>query len=314
MKSSRPKCGINPFAAVGIVTINRMGINPLLIMIFLAPIMSSAAPPDNDKSNCAQCHPFEVKTFHQSAMSRAAQTANFKEQWQDADNAIACLDCHAPSSAHGVTCNDCHGESIHLKVTATMDTDVCARCHDAPLENTYRHYRSRPAALAKANCIDCHMRPSDLGIDHNFRGPDSPDLLSKAVTLRWLVQEAGDPSIYLIIKNRTAHAIPGGTSGRSLWLLIKNQSGEWQPMQRFGWLQTERKYWIDYSLPPGVNRLRFQIPEEGLSIDQPKLALWLQIAPGKLQIGNHSGYWLYRGDGILKLSEQVDRQEGSQTQ
>tara|TARA_R110002167_G_scaffold213760_8_gene418387 strand:+ start:527 stop:1372 length:846 start_codon:yes stop_codon:yes gene_type:complete len=277
--------------------IGRNVLNSLLIMLLLAPVMASAtaAAPDNAKSDCAQCHPFEVQTYQQSAMSRAAQTTSFKAQWQNAGHLDTCLDCHAPSNNQGVNCNDCHGESIHLN-QATMDSNVCARCHDAALENTYRHYRRRPTALSEARCIDCHMRPSPLGVDHYFRGLDSPDLLAEAVTLRWLIPDTREPTIQLFIKNQTAHAIPGGTSGRALWLLIKSHRVDWRALQRFGWLQTEQKLWVDHSLPPGVNRLEFQIPTATLTREPPDLALWLQTVPGQLQLDSGSGFWLYRED------------------
>lgn len=253
-----------------------------------------------DETNvCEQCHPFETQTFRLSAMSRAAQTTGFLTEWQRENKNTACLDCHAPSSEKGLGCIDCHGSESHVSEPRRQE-GICARCHNAPLENTYRHFETRPISLVEKRCIDCHIRPSPSGVDHQFPGINDYTLRQSSIFLRWIIHKGEPLTIDILLQNRTAHAIPGGTSGRALWLVIRYQENAWMPLRRFGWFQDKDRRWFDFSFTTGTSQLSFPLDRIFKEVQYVKVGLWLQTTTGELNIGSQSGFWL---DGNPKILE-----------
>jgi len=82
---------------------------------------------------------------------------------------IQCENCHGPGSAH-------MGNNSDNKMTVSLETGVCAKCHDSGTHHT-RPYQwdnsghSRPPEESRPSCVRCH---SGVGfLDHLAGVPDS---------------------------------------------------------------------------------------------------------------------------------------------
>lgn len=203
---------------------------------------------------CAACHEEAARAFATSVMARAARTPDFLREWRGQDAPSVCLDCHAPTGGGGVACADCHGGGGH-PYPAVAVPDACARCHDAPGENTVRTFLAAPARRGE-DCIDCHA-PADKGrFSHGFKGPSDRSFLKGVARLRLVGHRTGDVlNATVQIRHDAGHALPGGTTGRAVWLWIEGigVAGEtvWRESRRFGWEHTAAGGWRDRTLLPG---------------------------------------------------------------
>jgi hypothetical protein len=187
-------------------------------------------------------------------MARAASSQAFIREWHDNGNTGACLSCHAPRGGAGVQCVDCHGEAGH-PYPAVAVPERCARCHDAAGENTVRTYLDSPARRRGERCLGCHT-PDGERFSHGFRGPSRPEFLHGVARVRAASRIERNILYTLVqIRHTAGHALPGGTTGRAVWLWIEglNRRREviWRESRRFGWLHGADGAWRDQTLPSG---------------------------------------------------------------
>ncbi len=236
---------------------------PLALLMLVA--VKEVIPSELKKLDpCIDCHKDVQAEYKHSRMAVAAQTMAFLEEWQGKGKDVRCLDCHAPSGQDGVVCIDCHGGGDHpypkLKVP-----QVCARCHDAPGEVTVRSYRDSPAVRQGKDCLDCHLEGERTG--HYFRGPSRPGFLEGVASLKMSMRRDGDGYTALIrVGHSAGHALPGGTTGRSVWLVVKMMDKEGKlarkSLFRFGWYHDPEMGWQNKTLPPGPGKV-IEVPLVG---------------------------------------------------
>lgn len=253
----------------------------------LAAAESQSTPPGpGEPSHCPDCHRQEHEAFQRSLMAIAASTADFLREWEGKGRTERCLTCHAPSGGKGVECRDCHGDAGHPY--PRLDTpQVCARCHDAPGELTVRSYEQSSAARRGERCSDCHLPPA--GDSHDFIGPQRSGFMTGVARLR-LSLRRDEKSYTLLVKitHRAGHAMPGGTTGRSVWLLVDTLAKEGRRLSRsalrFGWTHDTDQGWQDMTLPPGPGKV-IEIPlkadVEAASIEA---SLIYRFQPGPLEV------------------------------
>ena len=218
--------------------------------------LPATPPAAGEPSHCPDCHQKEDHEFQRSLMSVAAGTPDFISEWKRADSAKGCLKCHAPSGEKGVACGDCHGTMGHPYPILVVP-DVCGRCHDAPGELTVRSFSQSPAARRGEDCLSCHL-PGE-GISHDFEGPARAGFLEGIAKLRIsLRRNARGDTVLIRINHRAGHALPGGTTGRSVWLEVEAFDGERllaRSLFRFGWYHDPATGWRDRTLPPGPGKV-----------------------------------------------------------
>ncbi len=238
----------------------------LLWLPGLAFAQPQTPPGPGEPSRCPDCHRQEVESFLRSRMSVAARTTDFLREWAEAGRADRCLNCHAPTGGEGVACGDCHGDTGHPY--PRLETPAaCARCHDAPGEVTVRSYRQSPSARRGEGCLDCHL--AERGGSHDFTGPTRVGFLSGIARLRLSLRRDGAGDTLLIgIRHRAGHALPGGTTGRSVWLTVEALAADGRRLSRsvhrFGWLHDGALGWRDRTLPPGPGKV-IEVPLEGIA-------------------------------------------------
>jgi hypothetical protein len=261
----------------------------LTLVLLVIPYPSVAAPETTDRERrpCADCHAAIVRTFAATRMARSAAGKVFSQEWADQGSPAACLSCHAPSGGAGLTCADCHGGAGHPYPRLQVP-NICARCHDAPGESTVRRFRERPAALQGKGCLDCHLPPGGAKVGHGFLGPAVPGFLDGVGRLRLsLRQDPHAGTIALIqISHRAGHALPGGTTGRAVWLVVSGLDAEgsqvWQETTRFGWERHADDDWRDRTLSPGHPTL-LEIPMPARNgARRLRAELWYRFAAGDL--------------------------------
>lgn len=233
-----------------------------LVLMTLIPLLAWGGqnlqpPPSGEPSYCPDCHQKEHAEYIQSRMAYAARTPTFLYEWKTKGKAEHCLDCHAPSRKDGITCIDCHGSTGHPYLKLDVP-EVCARCHDAPGENTVRSFRSSPAARRGEGCLDCHLEGDR--VSHDFKGPSSSGFLEGVAKLRIaLRRDVGGYTALIRIRHRAGHALPGGTTGRSVWLVVEEVNAEnvvrHQKQYRFGWVHDPQAGWEENTLPPGAGKV-----------------------------------------------------------
>ncbi len=230
----------------------------LLVWLCMLPLSAQGGPayPHDPGQPCADCHARQQREFQQSRMAVAAHTATFLDEWRQQGEPATCLDCHAPTGAAGVACTDCHGTAEHPYARVSVPA-VCARCHDAPGEITLRSYRNGPAARRGEACPDCHLPEAG---SHDFRGPARPGFLRGIATLGVSIRrDIGGDTALLRIRHRAGHALPGGTTGRAVWLLVDQHDASGgvvaERQYRFGWLHSPTTGWRENSLPPGIGKV-----------------------------------------------------------
>ena len=97
---------------------------------------------------------------------------------------------------------------------------------DAPGEVAVATFRHAPAAARGVDCLDCHAATDRT--DHRFPGPrTAPAMLEGAALLEMHLRRRDDGWHLLVrISNRAGHAIPGGTTGRALWLEVCGRTAD----------------------------------------------------------------------------------------
>jgi hypothetical protein len=237
-----------------------------LLWLALIPWVTWAEPPATppvagEPSHCPDCHQKEQQEFMRSLMAVAAGTPDYISEWGHTERAAGCLKCHAPGGGKGVVCNDCHGDTGHPYPKLAVP-GICARCHDAPGELTVRSFSQSSAARRGEDCLGCHL-PGN-GISHDFQGPARQGFLEGAARLRIsLRRDAEGDAVLIRIRHRAGHALPGGTTGRSVWLLVEEIGEDERPLARslfrFGWYHDPATGWRDRTLPPGPGKV-IEIP------------------------------------------------------
>ncbi|MEJ2455120.1 MAG: hypothetical protein P8103_13320 [Candidatus Thiodiazotropha sp.] len=247
----------------------------------------TAPPGPGEPSHCPDCHRQETESFKRSRMAVAARTPDFLREWKSKGRVERCLACHAPSGGKGVECGDCHGDTGHPYPRLETPA-VCARCHDAPGEVTVRSYRRSPAARQGEGCLDCHLDTTPGS--HDFAGPMRAGFLEGIARLRLSLRrdEGGDTLTLLIgIRHRAGHALPGGTTGRSVWLVVESFAPDGRILERstvrFGWFHDSRMEWRDRTLPPGPGKV-IEIPLQGAAeATSVEARLLYRFRPGPLE-------------------------------
>lgn len=236
-------------------------------------------------SDCSDCHPDQATSFNRSAMAGAAVSESFVAEQSTVSRPLRCLRCHAPGGGAGVACVDCHGTGPHPYFRLNQP-EVCGRCHDAPGENTVRSFRSSPAAAAGQRCSDCHAMDEGR-FSHDFKGPNRSGFLRGIASLRVFLRTDPEHLVAIVrIQHRAGHALPGGTTGRSVWLRLlgRNQAGTtiWEKSHRFGWERQADGRWLDKTLLPGAPT-RVELPLAMLSeLRGLRLELIYRFRPGPL--------------------------------
>lgn len=248
-------------------------------------------PPTAEPDSCVDCHEREQIEFAKTRMAEAARTPSFLDEWQEKGTPSYCFGCHSPSGGNGLICVDCHPGPGHPYPKVQVP-DTCARCHDAPGESTVRRFRESPAAKRGADCLDCHNTPEGERFSHLFRGPSEPGFLDGVAWLKAGLRHEIDGSVTALVQigHRAGHALPGGTTGRSVWLVVEG-AGEvnetlWKTYRRFGWEHDSNRRWIDQTLPPG-RPVALEIP--GVDRDGTSMigiSLWYTSAPGPYEPDN----------------------------
>jgi hypothetical protein len=262
---------------------------PLLAaVLFIAPLLAwgGTGYPGDETAPCGDCHPRQQAGFQRSRMAMAARTPAFLEEWRQKGRPDTCFACHAPTRGAGVACTDCHGSAGHPYPGLSLPA-VCAPCHDAPGELTLRSFRDSPAARRGEDCLSCHL-PGE-GFSHDFRGPRRRGFLQGIATLAiaFRREPAGDTAL-LRIRHRAGHALPGGTTGRAVWLLVEQRDVGGRVVAerhyRFGWLHSPTAGWRENSLPPGVGKV-VEVPlHEAAGVIRAKLIYRLRA--GGLEIAD----------------------------
>lgn len=253
----------------------------VLALLLYAP----AAPAAAGDAGCRACHPLAGTQFALTAMAHAAESPDFLGELVAADNPGRCLDCHAPGGGSGLACTDCHGGDGH-PFPAVAVPRGCGRCHDAPGESTVRRYLAGPAPSRGEDCLDCHLEGERTG--HDFRGPSRPGFLTGVARLRMLVRrESGGPVAVIQVRHRAGHALPGGTTGRAVWLRVAGLKGDgriaWSEQVRFGWEHLPDGRWREATIPPGGGvMLEFPRPQRGGSV-RLRAELVYRFRPGPLE-------------------------------
>lgn len=241
-------------------------------------------PAEREASHCPDCHQQEHLEFERSRMAVSAKTPDFVSEWESKGQPLHCLTCHAPSGGEGVICRDCHGDTGH-PYPKLVTPQICARCHDAPGESTVRSFLQSPAAKRGEGCLKCHL--SEEGSSHDFLGPSRSGYLKDVARLHIAMRRDGQNDILLLrISHRAGHTLPGGTTGRSVWLVVEFFTQEMRRLvrscYRFGWYHDTKLGWRNWTLPPGPGKV-LEIPMKN-SVDTALIEARLiyRFQPGPL--------------------------------
>jgi len=225
-----------------------------LAVVLFGLTWSGALAGESAQLSCEDCHVEAATAFGRSAMSRAASMPTFLAEWKREGEDAACFGCHAPSGGAGVQCRDCHGEGDHPFSKLSVP-EICARCHDAPGELTVRSFFQSQAFKDGAKCLDCHTKDQS-GDLHGFAGPSRRvGFLAGVARLRASVaaRPQGDVAV-VSISHSAGHALPGGTSGRAVWLVVEGiddaGGSAWRVLTRFGWEHAPDEGWTNKTLQP----------------------------------------------------------------
>jgi len=270
--------------------VDRIGpLPPILgLLAVLSPGVAALDMTDRESRPCADCHAAIVQTFAATRMAQGAAGEVFRREWMEQGSPESCLVCHAPSGGAGLSCNDCHGRAGHPYPRLQVP-DICARCHDAPGESTVRRFRERPETLQGKDCLDCHLPPGGIRAGHGFIGPSVPGFLDGVARVRLALRRGpnDDPRVLIQISHRAGHALPGGTTGRAVWLVVSGLDTEdrpvWRETARFGWERQGRDHWQDRTLPPGSPGLLELALDPRTAVTRLRVELWYRFAPGDLE-------------------------------
>ncbi len=253
----------------------------LLTLIAIREVISAES---ETAESCIGCHQETQAEYSHSRMAIAARTPAFLEEWQGKGKDKRCLECHAPSGQEGVICIDCHGAGEHPYPTLEVP-QICARCHDAPGEITVRSYLDSSAARQGKDCLDCHLTGERTG--HDFRGPSRPGFLKKVARLKLSIRRDEDGYTALIrISHSAGHALPGGTTGRAVWLVVETIGSDGKSVGkelfRFGWHHDTQAGWRNQTLSPGPGTV-LEVPLSNVDIPgSVQATLVYRFLPGDL--------------------------------
>lgn len=259
----------------------------LLVSLDLSALSASLPSQIDENQPCETCHTGVAKTFQDSAMARAASSQAFLDEQKQSTQPKRCLRCHAPQGGEGIACADCHGSGQHPDPKVKVP-EVCARCHDAPGENTVRTFRLYQSQGNRKDCIACHTE-GEKQFSHDFIGVSREGSLNGVAKIRlFLRREAAGLFAIIQIRHHAGHALPGGTTGRSVWLTMEglNENGEtvWFDQVRFGWEHHGRDDWKDRTLPPArATGLEFPVPDK-FGARRLKANLIYRFRPGPLSL------------------------------
>ena len=220
-------------------------------------------------------------------MARAALGEQFRAERKKKGFPDYCQDCHAPTAGAGLVCSDCHGAGGHPYPKTSVPA-VCVRCHDAAGESTVRRFRESAAARQGDDCLDCHLSGTGPAVDHRFEGPSVAGFLDGIARVRLVLREGRRGRRTLVVRttHRAGHALPGGTTGRSVWLVVTglraNGAEVWREEVRFGWEHHGDKGWRDRTLPPGEPAI-LELPNPGRNgATRLHVGLYYRFTPGPL--------------------------------
>jgi hypothetical protein len=248
-------------------------------------------PPQQERKQrpCAECHGDISVAFGATRMASAATGAEFLAEWQGRGRPAYCRDCHAPGGGKGLVCADCHGTGPHPYPQLQVP-GVCARCHDAPGESTTRRFRESRSAHEGKDCLDCHLPGDGPGSDHRFAGSSEPGFLEDVAALRLILRTEpdGDRTAVVQVSHRAGHALPGGTTGRSVWLIVQGidvrEREVWREVVRFGWEHRPDGGWLDRTLLPDRSAV-LEIPDPGRDgSERLRAELRYRFRPGPLEL------------------------------
>ena len=245
----------------------------------------SADTTEKDTRPCSHCHEDEARSFSRSVMASAAKTPGFLREQALSSHPERCLRCHSPMRTNGVGCQDCHAGGKHPYAPVPVP-QVCGKCHDAKGENTLGSYRLYRRRGGTRNCTACHAI-EDGRFSHDFKGASRKGFLERVAGSRAiLLGKKGARRLLAAIRHRAGHALPGGTTGRSVWLVVTGIDDEgrvsWEKRRRFGWLRTSKGEWLDQTLPPlETVTVEIDIPDDA-NVRRIQTELIYSFRPGTL--------------------------------
>lgn len=270
-------------------------------------------PTDREGRPCAGCHDAIVNAFAGTRMAGAASGSDYLAEWAEKGKVTSCLNCHAPSGNRGLGCADCHGSAGHPYPRVEVP-EACARCHDAPGENTVRGFLRGPAPARGQDCLSCHVPDTSPGQDHRFQGPSAPGFLEGVASLRAFLrwEEAPGTTAIIQITHKAGHSLPGGTTGRSVWLVVAGCTAEggesWRETARFGWEHHPDRGWLDRTLPAGGPAV-IELPHSGRGgAVRLRAELWYRFRPGPIDEPDPRALMLSAVDLLLGSPEEPVRE------
>ena len=253
-----------------------------------AAVPAATELPSREGQPCIDCHEEIIRSFNTTRMAAAATSTDYVAAWNASERASHCTGCHAPSGGKGLICADCHGPGPHPYPELSVPRN-CARCHDAPGENTVRSFMKGPAVKRGQDCLSCHLETDRPDRDHGFRGPSTPGFLRDVASVQAFLRKNpdGDTTALLRVAHKAGHALPGGTTGRSVWLIvtgIRDDGAEaWRESIRFGWEHHPDQGWVDRTLPAG-RPITLELPNPVRNQARRLLAaLWYRFRPGPFE-------------------------------
>lgn len=253
-----------------------------------ATVAISVPEAEREGRPCAECHEPIADAFAGTRMAGAASGRDFLTEWATKGKPDGCLSCHAPSGGQGLGCADCHGSGGHPYPRVQVP-DACARCHDAPGENTVRGFLEGPAPARGQDCLTCHLPDSSRAEDHRFQGPSTSGFLSGVARVRAFLRRArgGGTTAIIQVTHRAGHALPGGTTGRSVWLVMRGLRADgadaWRETARFGWEHHPDRGWLDRTLPAGKPALLEILQPDRRGAVRLRAELWYRFRAGPLE-------------------------------
>lgn len=152
-----------------------------------------------------------------------------------------------------------------------------------------RSFMKGPAVKRGQDCLSCHLQTDRPDRDHGFRGPSTPSFLRDVASVRLFLRKnpAGDTTTLLRVAHKAGHALPGGTTGRAVWLIVTgiadDGSEAWRESIRFGWEHHPDQGWVDRTLPAGRPMI-LELPNPARNQTyRLRATLWYRFRPGSFE-------------------------------
>jgi len=149
------------------------------------------------------------------------------------------------------------------------------------------------------------MAEGDGGFGHRFAGPSRPGFLVGVAWLRLALRREADGSstVLVQIRHKAGHALPGGTTGRSVWLVVEGLDSQgqtiWSERARFGWEHGLQGGWKDRTLPPG-RPVTLELPDAARGgVSRVGATLWYRFSPGPLEAPDPRAVLLDRSERVI---------------